>query len=267
MAAALLDALLSQRGLHWPVASAGVVGHDGDPAEPEARNAMIAFNLDISMHRARSLNDDLVATAALLLAIDNGVARVVRMRYPTARVVTLGEFAGRSRDIPDPFRMQIGAWLNYAREIDTLLRSGLDQLIAILQGASEAPPDSPPPAIAAPPADPPPPPANSERTAAIERCTRLLTLLGEMPHLVEWPNARRQLEAELKAISTLPLRPADLVLPYTTMLIGIFGISTGTPSSGQLSLLRNAIEQMRAPIAPQAIADLSAALTGWAELH
>ena len=33
---------------------------------------------------------------------------------------TLGELANRKRDVPDPFRMQMGAWLTYARELDDI---------------------------------------------------------------------------------------------------------------------------------------------------
>lgn len=71
----------------------------------------------ISVRTARSLSDHLVDEATLVLAIDSGTARVARLRFPTAaaRIHTLGELAGRDRDIPDPFKMQIGPWLVYTR--------------------------------------------------------------------------------------------------------------------------------------------------------
>src|SRR6185436_16835383 len=85
-----------------------------------------------------------VARAALLLALDSGTAQVVRMRFPSAasRVHALGALAGRQRDIPDPFRMQIGAWITYAREIAALLEAALPRIAAVLppQAAGDRPP-------------------------------------------------------------------------------------------------------------------------------
>lgn len=130
---ALLRRMLSQRGLMWEVESAGMIGYDGDPPELEARNVMLmSFAIEISDHRARSLDDNLVQNATLLVTIDRGIAHAISVRYPDAgaRTVTLGALAGRERDVPDPFRMQIGAWINYAREIETLLTDGLENLIA-----------------------------------------------------------------------------------------------------------------------------------------
>ncbi|MBC8074483.1 MAG: low molecular weight phosphatase family protein, partial [Chloroflexales bacterium] len=131
MTVALLGRLLEQRGLAWEVAAAGVVAHDDAAAEVEARDAMLALGLHISAYRAHSITDEMVAAAAVLIAVDSGTARVIYARYPeaAARTVTLGELAGRARDIPDPFRMQVGAWITYAREIESLLKAGLARLI------------------------------------------------------------------------------------------------------------------------------------------
>lgn len=293
MAAALLRRRLAERYPDWTIESAGVLGHDGDPAEPEARDALTAaYHLDIGDHTARSINAELVAAATLLVAVDTGTARVLRLHYPEAaeRTVTLGELAGRRRDIPDPFRMQLGAWISYAREIDQLLHAGLGRLVQLVSGD---PPDLQPdedeedanagvayraeleePLVATgqptpapvPPAVAPPPPVPVERRAPVERCARLLTLMREMPTLVEWPNARRQLETELKDVGVRPTRPDELVQPYTVMLLTLLGMSSVVPTPGQLDLLQQAFERLYAPIDQQAIAALSAEMTQWATL-
>jgi protein-tyrosine-phosphatase len=285
MAAALLRRRLAERYPDWSVASAGVLGHDGDPAEPEARDALTAaYHLDIGDHTARSINDELVAAATLLVAVDTGTARVLHLRYPDAaeRVITMGELAGRQRDIPDPFRMQLGAWLSYAREIDQLLQAGLERLVQLVHGDL---PDVQPAAeelvqqsqegvpiativpqgsvqAPSPPAEPPPQ-VPVERRVPVERCARLLTLMREMPTLVEWPNARRQLEAELKSVGAHPLRPDELVQPYTVMLVTLLGMSSVVPTPGQLDLLQKALERLYAPIDQPAIAALSTEMTRW----
>src|SRR5262245_8354275 len=142
MAAALLRQLLNQRGYNWIVGSAGVLGHDGDQAEIEARETMAHMSLSIDDHQARSLTDDLVAGAALLLAVDSGTALVLRARFPTAAARThpLGAVAGRQRDIPDPFRMQIGAWITYAREIAALLEGALPRIVELMPTTDHRPP-------------------------------------------------------------------------------------------------------------------------------
>ena len=134
MAAALLRRLLNARSDDWAVESCGVLGHDGAVAEVEARDTMVHMGLDIAEHLARSLDDDLAARAALIITIDRGTALVIRARFPVAaaRTYSLGELAGRARDIPDPFRMQIGAWLTYAREIESMLEAALPRIVALM---------------------------------------------------------------------------------------------------------------------------------------
>src|SRR5215207_11406585 len=139
MAAALLRRLLEKRPHDWVIESCGVLGHDGAVAEVEARDTMVHMGLDIAEHVARSLDDDLAGRAALIITIDRGTALVIRARFPAAaaRTYSLGELAGRARDIPDPFRMQIGAWMTYAREIETMLEAALARIDEMMPVASE----------------------------------------------------------------------------------------------------------------------------------
>src|SRR3954451_15842668 len=138
MAAALLRRLLEKRPHDWEIESCGVLGHDGAVAEAEARDTMVHMGLDIAEHQARSLNDDLAARAALIITLDRGTALVVRARFPdaAARRYSLGELAGRARDIPDPFRMQIGAWMTYAREIEGMLQAALPRIVELMPAAT-----------------------------------------------------------------------------------------------------------------------------------
>lgn len=268
MAAALLRRLLVQRGLGWRVESAGILGHDGDPAEAEARSAMTALGLDLSMHQARSLLDALVEAATLLVVVDSGTARVVRMRYPDAPVATLGELAGRQRDIPDPFRMQIGAWLSYANEIERLLKEGLERLMALVGGRSAAQDTTP--RTQPPPATPPealPSAAGSgaeARSSALSRCERLLTMLRDMPALLEWANVRRGLEAEVNAASEHTLVAGDLVQSYAAMLLALLGLAGTMPTAGQIELLLRAVERLKRPIDQATLTALASDIAAWA---
>lgn len=251
MTAALLGRLLDQRGLAWDVIAAGVVAHDDSPAEVEARDAMLTLGLNIGAYRAHSLTDEMVDAAALLLAVDSGTARVIHARYPhaSARTLTLGELAGRPRDIPDPFRMQVGAWITYAREIDTLLRAGLGRLIeragqpslAADQDASQ----------------------RTTRTAALARCERLL---AELAAGAEWPAVRGALDAALVAAGAESIQPGDLALPYVALLRALLGMTVATPTPGQVAFLSQAIGRLSGPVDQQAITALSAQIGAWAGL-
>src|SRR5688500_12139535 len=133
MAAALLRRQLDAHQCAWEVETCGVLGHDGASAEVEARDTMVHMGLDIGDHQARSIAGEQVRQAALIVTIDRGSALVVRARFPeaAARVYSLGELAGRPRDIPDPFRMQIGAWMTYAREIESMLEAALPRMFEL----------------------------------------------------------------------------------------------------------------------------------------
>jgi protein-tyrosine-phosphatase len=263
MAAALLRRLLEQRRHHWPVGSAGVLGHEGDPAEIEARETMAHMGLNINDHQARSLSDDLVADAALLLAVDSGTALVVRASFPAAvaRVHILGTLAGRSRDIPDPFRMQIGAWITYAREIAALLEAALPQIIAMLP-APEAPYGQP--SVAASEAGQPP--AADPRAAAADRISRLLRTVVEMPDVVDWAAARGRIEADLSVVAAAPRSAGDLVAAYAGLLRAALAMTPAAPSPGQLAVLRAAASRLAEPIGQADLNELSARLGTWATL-
>lgn len=264
MAVALLRRMLRRQGAPWRVESAGVVGHDDDPAEPEARDALLAMGLDLSAHTARSLSDALVAEARLLVAVESGVGRVVRARYPAAQLVTLGGLAGRARDIPDPFRMQVGAWLQYANEIESLLGAGMPRLLALLgaDGAADDVVAAPAPSAAVSRLPPVAPEQAAERVAALERVGRLLSLVAELPDVVDWASGSRQIAADLGAMEQ-PLAPADLARPYVAMLRATLALLPGRPSAPQATALRGAVARLRAPIAPADLDALAAELAGF----
>jgi protein-tyrosine-phosphatase len=272
MAAAVLRRLLEERGYRWAVESAGVLGHDGDAAEVEARDAMAHMGIDIADHRARSLTDELVAGAALLLALDSGTAQVVRMRYTAAadRVHALGALAGRQRDIPDPFRMQIGAWITYAREIAALLEAALPGIAAaLLETALPRIAAALPPLAADDRALAVEEPSGGQlsiaRAAAAERIERLLQTAAEMPRVVDWAAARAHIEDDLKQIAAAPRDATDLVAAYVGLLRAALAM-TPSASPGQLVALRKAAEQLGGAVGQAQLDDLSARLGGWAAL-
>jgi protein-tyrosine phosphatase len=260
IAAALLRRLLVAQNSAWLVESAGVLGHDGAPAETEARDTMVHMGLDISAHQARSLSDELVAGATLIVTIDSGTASVVRARYPNAaaRVYALGDLAGRKRDVPDPFRMQIGAWMTYAREIETMLQAALPKMVELMGPATTQSTNtastSEVPALTGVASD------QSARSAAVGRIAQLLQVAAQMPGLVDWGIARVRIESDLGAIADAPAGPADLVAAYIGLLRAALALLPLTPSAAQLHALLRAVERAGTPIDQAALNELSAQL-------
>jgi protein-tyrosine-phosphatase len=257
MAAALLRRLLGPRDYGWLVESAGVLGHDGAPAEREARDTMAHMGLDIHMHEARMLTDDLAAQVALLLAIDRGTALVLRSRLGEyqARIHTLGELAGQPRDIPDPFRMQIGAWMTYAREIEALLTAALPRMIALVEARPQEAPGAP--------WDTAPAQRSGPRSEAVAHIAQLLRFVEEMPSVVDWAAARAQIETGLNQIAAEPRGAGDLVAAYTGLLRAALAITTAPPSPAQRTALRDAVARLDEPIGQEALNAFSARLASW----
>ncbi|GAB4215296.1 MAG: hypothetical protein OHK0022_55010 [Roseiflexaceae bacterium] len=263
IAAALLARLLAERAPSSAVGSAGVLGHDGAPAQPEARNTMVQMGLDIANHSARSVDEALIAEATLVVGIDSGVTRVLQGRFPDAvgKIASLGDLAARRRDIPDPFRMQIGAWISYARELDDMLHAALPHILELL-------PDAPPPAPAAPAAAPEPAPAEappSERAVALERLRLLLRAAIELPEAIHWPGARALLDAEIGR-ACAPRGPADLAAAYAGLLRAALALTAHPPTPGQLAALQAALAPLDGSVAQDDLTRLSVQLAGWAQL-
>jgi protein-tyrosine phosphatase len=251
MAAAILRRLAETWGLHWQVASAGLLGHDGDPAEPEACRAMLAQSLNIDDHRARLFEPAMLEDCRVLLCIDSGTTHALRIRFPEAAAIThnLGDLAGRKRDIPDPFRMQVGAWINYAEELAQLLRAAMPRLRELmsvpLQDTTISTPTSPS--------------VSQVDLDRLARINRLLSLLQDMPAVVEWHNAQRQISADLRNLD----RHDALLHSYVDLILAQLEARPQTPAPGQIARLQRAIERLRQPLDQQAIEALQRDLVGW----
>jgi protein-tyrosine-phosphatase len=262
MTAAMLRRKLAPYGPLVAVESAGVLGHDDDPPTGEAIATMEQMGLDIAGHRARSLSTELVAAAALLIAVDSGTASVARARFPeaAARMQTLGELTGRQRDIPDPFKMQLGAWLTYARELDRLLTAALPRIHQELP----APPTTEEQPVA--PFEPGAAAVAPERVEAARRIEQLIRVAAGMPGVMDWAAARQQIEADLGRIGALPAGPADMAPAFSGLLRAALALTPAPPTPGKLAALAEAAALLAAPVSQEALAAFSARLGGWAGL-
>lgn len=111
MAKYVTKSRLTERGLPWTVDSAGLYASLGNPMTPQATNALIRNHIVIDTHASKSVTDNLIAQADIILVMTSAHREDLLTRYPEAagKVRQLSEFSrgaspaeGRV-DIVDPF--------------------------------------------------------------------------------------------------------------------------------------------------------------------
>lgn len=261
MTAALLRRHLSAQASDWIIESAGVLGHDGDTWQPETKIALENLSVTAHDHVARSLTTEIVQAARLLLAVDRGIGRALELHFPSAPIRTLPDLAGTEREVPDPFRMTLDAWIVYGRELDAQLKTALPRIVQLAQGGIAQP------ASDQPPADPEQP-LSASRHPAVNRLHVLVNGIAGIPELIDWVRARQAIAEALQTLANsaaAPSNPADLRPAAVAMLLGVLG-SGDTPLTGnQLSIISEAVEVLAAPLDGAALGMLAGAVGRWGQ--
>jgi len=121
----------------YEVLSAGLFTLDGQPATQEAIKAMSLEGIDISNHKSRQIDKELVWWADLILTMTQAHCRQLGDRFPGKKdkIFSIGEFIGESRrDIIDPYGMGQEAYIESSRQLKELLKK---VMVEILQGNTE----------------------------------------------------------------------------------------------------------------------------------
>jgi protein-tyrosine-phosphatase len=133
LAEALLRREVGARGLeHVTVSSAGTGAWDGAPASEGAYLVGLEHELDLSAHRARLLTRDMVRDADLIFTLSRHHRARVQELDPEARVLLLGEYAGRSgpeAEVSDPFGGDLDVYRLTFAELDELVRVAAGRLV------------------------------------------------------------------------------------------------------------------------------------------
>jgi protein-tyrosine phosphatase len=133
MAAGLLKgALPSDLKPRVEVHSAGTYALHGNSAAPEAVAAAAHFGVDISAHRARQLNKEMVLSAGLILAMEAHHVKTIKSAFLFKRtpVRLLGSFdvKGGPEEIDDPYGEPLDAYMQAARRILSCLPGVLEEI-------------------------------------------------------------------------------------------------------------------------------------------
>lgn len=118
----MAEAILKSAFPNKEISSAGIGALVGQPADAKAAALMRERGLDLSPHRARQLDQQLLRNNDLLLVMEQPHQRWIESRWPQARgrVYRWGHWA--DFDVPDPFGRDERAF----RDALTLIDRGLE---------------------------------------------------------------------------------------------------------------------------------------------
>lgn len=138
MAEGLLRHMLAVRSVRWVhVRSAGTHAMDGRPAEPHAITAAHELGADITAHRARSLDRDLVDQADLILVMEQEHADLIARVLPPARQAEVLHLlapyspAHDRSEVDDPYGQPLDAYRTCIHFIQQCLTGVLYRLARI----------------------------------------------------------------------------------------------------------------------------------------
>jgi len=103
----MAEGLLKQALPDCEISSAGLAALVGKGADPIAVSIMAEQDIDISMHRARMVTDEMIKESDLVLVMDKQQLEIITTSHTHSRgkVFRLGKAA--KQDIPDPYRQGI----------------------------------------------------------------------------------------------------------------------------------------------------------------
>ena len=107
------------------VGSAGVAASVGAPASDGARRVAAEAGLNLDAHRSALLTEDVVAASALVLCMDRSHLWRARELGGGARCRLLGEVAGESGEVGDPFGGSDEIYRATFRELERLVEAAL----------------------------------------------------------------------------------------------------------------------------------------------
>lgn len=96
MAQGIFNRVIKERKIEARASSCGLCAQEGAPATPEAVNALAEIDIDIQGHRARSISEELVKTADLIIPMTESHRAVIARMFGCEK---LAPAAG----ISDPF--------------------------------------------------------------------------------------------------------------------------------------------------------------------
>ncbi|MFO7743478.1 MAG: low molecular weight protein arginine phosphatase [Anaerolineae bacterium] len=122
----------------WRVLSAGTWAAEGRPASECSVAEMADRGIDIRAHRSRSVNEQVMAEADLVLVMTRNHAEALSAAFPdyADKVNMLSELVGESHDIWDPYGGTRLEYTTVARELEQLIDEGYPRIVSLAEDSS-----------------------------------------------------------------------------------------------------------------------------------
>lgn len=125
----MAEALLKQRFPEKNIDSAGVGALVGYSADPAAIKIMEEQNIDITTHVAKQIEENLVHRADLIFTMSDSQNKWIEDRWPFCRGKTFKLGHWSDKDIADPYKHEISAFMNAYKDIVSGIDEWQDKLI------------------------------------------------------------------------------------------------------------------------------------------
>ena len=99
--------------------SAGLTAREGDPADPVYLDMAQTLGLDLTRHRSKPVDRELLTKADLILVMTGGHKRRLSERYPqfSGKIMLLGRWINGGISISDPHRKSVDAYQQVFKQI------------------------------------------------------------------------------------------------------------------------------------------------------
>jgi len=125
----MAEALLKQRFPEKNIDSAGVGALVGHRADPAAIKIMEQQNIDITSHVAKQIDENLALKADLIFTMSDSQNKWIEERWPFCRGKTFKLGHWNDKDIADPYKHEIDAFMIAYKDIVKGITEWQDKII------------------------------------------------------------------------------------------------------------------------------------------
>lgn len=140
MAATLFAAEIIKRGDagRYSVSSAGTWATEGETAAGNARVVMQNFGLSLAGHQARTVDGEMLQSAALVLVMTRHHLDALAAEFPAARpkMHLVSELVGQQYDVADPYGASLEDYQICAAELSRIIERGYRRVLEWLDRPS-----------------------------------------------------------------------------------------------------------------------------------
>ena len=124
----IAEALLAK---HYPkkhIHSAGLSALVGNGADPKSQEVMKPYNIDMSEHVAKQIDEKLVSKADLILTMSDGQTKWIEGKWPHCRGKTFKIGHWNDKDIADPYQHELSLFEVARKDIVESIQPWIEKL-------------------------------------------------------------------------------------------------------------------------------------------